>query len=113
LLSHARRMIVSSRARILRFVTMGGIFSTLASLALGLFFILLKLFNPTLIPVKGWASLFVVTTFLGGISIMLLSIALEYLTTVLLHVHGKPAFFIVDRSLDALALRYFKDRIKH
>ena len=108
LLSHARRMIVSSRARVLRFVIVVGLFSVLVSSASGLYYSILRVVAPASIPVRGWTSLFVVITFLGGMLLLLLSIALEYLTTILLHVQGKPAFFIVDRSLDKIARRYFE-----
>jgi hypothetical protein len=62
------------------------------------------------IDIKGWASIVVISSFLGGVSLLLISIVIEYMSIILLHTQGKPKFFVVDRSSDKLLLEYFKGR---
>ena len=52
---------------------------------------------------QGWTSLFLAITFFGGLSAFMLGIALQYLSSMILKVHGKPTFFTIDRSQDATA----------
>jgi hypothetical protein len=46
--------------------------------------------------------------FIGGISLFLLGIVLEYVSIVLLHTQGKPVFFVIDRGMDAPLRAYFE-----
>ncbi len=71
-----------------------------------------KLIAPAAIQVQGWTSLFLSIFFFGGLSAFLLSVALEYLTNLMLHTQGKPTFFVVDRTSDKVALPYFEERDK-
>ena len=43
----------------------------------------------------------------GGIITCLVSLVLEYLSTLVLAAHGKPIFFAVDRSIDGPLFKYF------
>ena len=61
-----------------------------------------KLINPDSVPVQGWTSIFVTTSFFGGLTQFLLGLILERLSTMLTRAQGHPAFFIVDRSRDEL-----------
>ncbi len=47
---------------------------------------------------------------IGGCTILMIGIVLEYLSVLVQRAHGKPVFFIVDRSSDALLLAYFRPR---
>ncbi len=106
LLSHARRLIVSSQTKILRLGAWIGIASILLSVALGLHFLYLKIYDPEAIPVRGWTSLYLTLLFMGGLTSTLLSIIIEYLSSISLQNQGKPLFFMVDRSSDALIQKF-------
>jgi glycosyltransferase involved in cell wall biosynthesis len=109
LLSHARRMIISSQAKVLRVGAVIGLVVMGADFLLGIWLLVQNLIQKEPFP-KGWASLLMVSLFFGGLSISMLSIILEYLTGVVLHIQGKPTFFIIDRSTDAEVAQYFADR---
>ncbi len=102
LLSHARRMIVSSRARSFRIISVGSLMVILSSFIFGITVIFNKLLMPQVIPVPGWASIFVSILFFGGLVTLLLSIVIEYIVSMLLQIQGKPTYFIVDRSNDII-----------
>lgn len=107
LMTHARRLILSSQPKILRSGAAFGFIAVLISILLAGKLLYSAWFAPQLIDVRGWSSLFVGIIFFGGISALLLGIVLEYLTNIVLHTQGKPVFFEVDRSLDAVLREYF------
>ncbi len=110
LLSHARRLLVSSQTKWLRAGALLGVGALLFSVALSLLMLGRKLADPASIEVRGWLSLFLAIVFFGGLSCLLLGVLLEYLSMLLLHSHGKPAFFVVDRRADDILRRYFTRR---
>lgn len=110
LISHARRMIISSQTKILRLGALVGFVVMGVDLVFGLWIFFQNLFQTQSTVPRGWASLFIVSLFFGGLSISMLSIILEYLTGVVLHIQGKPTFFVVDRSSDPGAAQFFSDR---
>ena len=73
-----------------------------------IYFLLVKLFSPAEIAVEGWTSLFLAITFFGGLSAFMLGIVLQYLSSMILKVHGKPTFFTIDRSGDATVARWLE-----
>lgn len=101
LLSHARRLLFSSQIRLLYFATLLGAVVVALSTIAGLSVLFLNFFWPELIEVRGWTSLVVLMSFFGGVSTFMLGIALHYISTLVLKAHGKPTFFLVDRSSDA------------
>ncbi len=107
LLSHARRLLVSSQTKWLRVGAIAGVGALLFSFVLTLFVVGQKLIDPASIEVRGWLSTFLSIAFFGGLSCFLLGVLLEYLSTVVLQVHGKPAFFVVDRTKDAILREHF------
>ena len=107
LLSHSRRMILSTQTKALRIGGLLGILTFILSLAFGSYIFLNVIFGWTVINVQGWASIVVISSFLGGVSLLLISIVIEYMSIILLHTQGKPTFFVVDRSADKLLLDYF------
>jgi glycosyltransferase involved in cell wall biosynthesis len=109
LIGHARRLILSSQTNILRLGAIIGSSAIILSIVYGSITILKKVFTPEKIPVQGWTSLVLILLFFGGLTSLLLGIILEYLSNVLLHTQGKPAFFSVDRSLDKIAKKYFRE----
>jgi hypothetical protein len=102
LLRHARRMLVSSQIKPLRVGGLVGMMVLLGSIALGGATLVLKLLYPERITVRGWTSLILATAFFGGLVSFLVGILLEYMSTLLVQVQGKPTFFVVDRSKDVL-----------
>jgi glycosyltransferase involved in cell wall biosynthesis len=108
LLSHARRLVVSSQTKALRAGAMLGLIAMLAAVVVGTGVILQKLIDPEFVQVRGWTSLFAVILFFGGISSFLLGVSLEYVRTLVLHAQGKPTFFEIDRSQDRHLRDYFR-----
>lgn len=108
LLSHARRLIMSSQTNVLRFgLLVGALAVAMAVVALALA-IHHKLYAPNPEEAAGWASLFVGIAFFGGVSVFLTGVLIEYMKTLVLHTQGKPTFFAIDRSLDGQLVNYFK-----
>jgi polyisoprenyl-phosphate glycosyltransferase len=100
LIDHAQKMLFSSQ---LRFLTLGlwvGVFLFLFSVFAGIFILITRLVKPEVIDLQGWTSLFLVICMSGGIIAVMLGICLQYLSTLVLKAHGRPTFFIIDRSGD-------------
>ena len=107
LLSHARRLITSSQTKVLRVGAAIGVLAMVVAAILATSVLFDYIFDPGSIEVRGWTSLFIGIMFFGGISTFLLGIVLEYLTNMVLHLQGKPVFFVVERSTDKLLHEYF------
>ncbi len=109
LFSHAWRMLFSSHLKVLKLGALFGFgvlsFSILSTLVL----IFLKLAVPGAVQEAGWTSIMLAILFFGGLSVLMLGVSLQYLSTLVLRAHGKPVFFPIDRSQDAPLLEYFKD----
>ena len=107
LISHARRMMMSSGARVMRSASLLGLgfvgISIVGALALAFH----HLYAPEAVLVRGWTSLIVAVVFCSGFIIFLLGIVLEYLALLVLNAHGKPIFFVADRRSDAILVDYF------
>ena len=111
LVSHARRMMMSSGARVMRSASLLGLLFVGISIVGGLGLVLYHLlYEPTSVLVRGWSSLILAVVFCSGFIIFLLGIVLEYLALLVLHAHGKPIFFIADRRSDAILVDYFSKR---
>ncbi|MDA8019989.1 MAG: glycosyltransferase [Thermoanaerobaculia bacterium] len=109
LLSHARRAMISSQTKWLRLGAAVGIGALSLSVLLLVWIMVQKVLAPASIEVRGWTSLFLTTAFFGGLVACLVGVSLEYLRTLVLGAHGKPNFFVVDRSIDVGPRRYFAD----
>ena len=72
LLSHAKRMIVSSEVKVIRLGASIGLLAVLVSLIFSFRTLFLKLLDPGSIPVQGWTSLFLVSLFFGGLLALML-----------------------------------------
>ena len=110
LLSHARRLVISSEVKVIRLGTSIGLFAMLVALLLAARTLTLKLLDPGAIPIQGWTSLFLVSLFFGGLLALMMGVALEYISVILLHIQGKPTFYSIDRRSDIQLRSYFKDR---
>lgn len=107
LVSHAWRMIFSSNLRVLRFMIIIGGITVGLSMLLAAALITSKLLWPEAVSVRGWASQMVATVFFGGVNIGMVGIALQYLSTLVLRAHGRPTFFVIDRSSDKRLAEFF------
>jgi len=109
LLSHARRMVLSTHTKVLRAGGLLGLGMFVMSLFFTAYLVINAFFPIHVIEVKGWASTMAAIMFIGGITLFLLGIVLEYVSIVLLHTQGKPVFFVIDREMDAPLKAYFAD----
>lgn len=108
LLSHGWRMIFSSQIKLLRIGSVVGFSAMMLSILATIYFLIVRLYAPMSVQVQGWTSLFLAITFFGGLSAFMLGIALQYLSSMILRVHGKPTFFTIDRAVDAVAADWLK-----
>jgi len=110
LVSHAQRMLFTSQ---LRFLSLGiwigvGLFAV--SFLGGLYFAVVRLVAPEVIGVQGWTSLLLAICMSGGLLAVMVGLCLQYLSTLVLKAHGRPAFFTIDRSGDAALAAWFAAR---
>jgi glycosyltransferase involved in cell wall biosynthesis len=107
LVAHFRRLIITSPFMVLRASSAIGFSATLLSFIFGGFFVVRRFFDPVLAHYRGWTSIFVTILFFGGLTTFLLGLLVEYVANILLHSHGKPTFFIVNRSMDGELRKFF------
>ncbi len=110
LLSHWRRLFISSQVRMLRIGAGMGIFAMSFAIIYAINIFLDKLLNPGMVSVQGWPSTMVTILFIGGMTLFLLSLIIEYLGVILLQSQGKPTYFMVDRSQDAALLEALRSK---
>lgn len=67
-----------------------------------LYFLNMKILYADVIAIKGWTSTFIAILFFGGLNALLSGLVLESVSDIISSLNGKPAFFVVDRSSDAL-----------
>jgi glycosyltransferase involved in cell wall biosynthesis len=109
LLSHARRLLFSSNLKVLRLGAFLGVVVVIASVIGSLLVLYYKLVATDAVPVVGWTSLMLAVGFLGGVTILLLGILLEYSSILIQQALGRPLFFVVDRRSDTTLLDYFRE----
>lgn len=100
LLSHARRLVVSSQTTALRSAALIGVAGMLAALAIGARSLWFYFADPSTAQTRGWTSLIMTVLLMGGLGHLLMAVLLEYQRGVVLHLQGKPTFFVVDRTSD-------------
>jgi glycosyltransferase involved in cell wall biosynthesis len=100
LISHARRLLVSSHAKAIRTVAFIGAVAVAIAVVMAARAIYLRFTDVALEAVRGWTSTFVTLLFFGGMTVFILVVMSEYLLNIVLHTQGKPTFFAVDRSGD-------------
>jgi len=107
LVSHARRMLANSQVKVLRAGALMGLLAVLLAFSMQLIYLIVWLVDEQAIAVRGWLSTFSAILFFGGLNAMLVGIALEHLSIILLKAQGKPSFFLVDRSRDRVLRECF------
>ena len=108
LISHARRMLVSSQIKLLRLGALLGIFAVILTFALAVFIFLQKTFSPESVPVQGWSSTIISISFFSGVILLMVSILLEMVSTLVQSTLGKPSYFLVDRTKDSELILFFE-----
>ena len=108
LLGHARRLVISSQAKALRSTALFGLLGVIVAMVFAVRALIIQTLDSS--QLEGWTSLFVAILFFGGITSLILTVILEYLTNMVLHLQGKPTFFAIDRSGDAALVEWFRNR---
>jgi glycosyltransferase involved in cell wall biosynthesis len=109
LISHARRLLMSSQAGVFPFSGALGALVFAGSLSFAGALAIWALLYGESVSVVGWSLLIATTAAFGGLITFLLGLALEHLVSMSLSAHGKPTFFSVQRS-DIAVLRAYFDR---
>lgn len=107
LLSHARRLLFSTQVKFLRLGSALGLSAVCLAVILSIVVVVMKLLDPALIPVSGWASVMIAVLFFSGVTIFLIGLIIEYISILVMATHGKPLFNFVDRSTDVVLRDYF------
>ena len=102
LVRHAKRMFMSSKIKIFRIGIPVGLLAFGISIALAMYAISATLMKWDTVLNKGWTSTILTVLFFGGLTVLLISFILETISEIVLSVNGKPTFFVVDRSKDAI-----------
>jgi glycosyltransferase involved in cell wall biosynthesis len=100
LIHHAKRLILTSDFRVLRFTNSLSILAFLSSVGYGAWVIYSRYFADQITEVEGWTSMIIVILAFGSVSIFMLGLILEFLHMSMLQLQGKPSFFAVNRSSD-------------
>lgn len=96
LLSHFRRLVLSSPGTPLRAISLMGVFTIFLSLGLTTYALYQKLTGN--VPVQGWTSLFILISFLFGVLMISLGILAEYVGLILSISMGKPLYLVQSQS---------------
>lgn len=110
LLGHARRLLLTSNVKFVRLGAATGLLVMTLAIIGGIAVIAIRFMYPELIKAEGWASVIIITLFLGGLNAFLIGFVLENLSIILMQTHGKPKFFEVDRTTDKNLAEWFKAR---
>lgn len=100
LVKHAKRMMMSSKLKILRLAIPLGIIAFLTSIGLGIAMAIAAMTNYDLMAPRGWVTTVLLVLSFGGLTLFMLSLLLESIGDLMLNTNGKPTFFVVDRSKD-------------
>ena len=106
LINHAQKMLFSSQLRFLSSGLWMGSILFLLSIIAGIYFLIVRIVSPEAIGVQGWTSLFVAICASAGLISAMLGICMQYLSTLVLKAHGRPTFFVIDRSSDRTILAW-------
>lgn len=101
LVHHAKRLVLTSDFRILRFTNSLSIIAFLSSVIYGAWVLYSRFFADQIVEAEGWTSLMIVILAFGSVSIFILGLIAEFLHMSMLQLQGKPSFFVVNRSSDS------------
>ena len=100
LVHHAKRLILTSDFRILRFTTFLSTLTFTLCIGFGAWVFYRRFLADQPIAVEGWTSLMIVILAFGSISVFMLGLIVEFLHMSMLQLQGKPTFFVVNRTGD-------------
>jgi len=100
LIRHAKRLVLTSDFRILRFTNALSLLTFLSSVAYGAWVIYSRFLADQPTEIEGWTSLIIVILAFGSVAIFMLGLIVEFLHMSMLQLQGKPSFFVVNRSSD-------------
>ena len=109
LMSHARRLLISSHMKVLRVASLLGIGMVFLSFIAALILVIYKIALPDAVQVAGWTSLMVTIGLIGGLLLFLSGISLEYMSFLVQQAHGRPNFFVINRVGDEELNRFFRN----
>jgi len=95
LMSHFWRLILTSGTRPLRLITLLGFFSLMIAFITSIIALYDKILGN--VPVQGWTSLFIITSFFSGAIMLSLGIVAEYLAITMSIAMGKPLYVIATK----------------
>ena len=101
---HALRLLLGCELKVLRAGALVGAATLCLSVVLSCVVVVKKLFFPESVDLSGWSSLIIAVLFSGGLLASLLGVCLEYLSVLVLRTLGRPTYYVIDRSKDALLL---------
>ena len=90
LLSHFRRLVLTSGTQPLRFIAAVGFAATLLGIVLSITLILMRLFSE--VDAAGWTSVMLTITVFSGLILMALGIVAEYLSVAVTMATGRPLY---------------------
>ncbi len=99
---HALRLLFSCELKVLRAGALTGFATLFLSIVLSCVVVVKKIAFPETVDLAGWSSLIIAVLFSGGLLASLLGVCLEYLSVLVLRTLGRPTYYVVDRSKDAL-----------
>jgi glycosyltransferase involved in cell wall biosynthesis len=99
---HAVRLLLGCELKVLRAGALVGVATLILSVVLSGIVVVKKVFFPESVDLAGWSSLIIAVLFSGGLLASLLGVCLEYLSVLVLRTLGRPTFFVIDRSKDAV-----------
>ncbi|UIJ40657.1 glycosyltransferase [Vibrio kanaloae] len=102
LLSHARRMLMTSDAKLLRGASYLGFIVFNLCIMLSVYLSLKKWLVPESITIVGWASQVVLLLMTISVVLIILGVISEYLSTLVQESNGKPPYSTVNREKDLL-----------
>jgi glycosyltransferase involved in cell wall biosynthesis len=101
LVQHAKRLILTSDFRILRFTTFLSVLTFILCILYGAWVFYQRFLSSHAIAVEGWTSLMIVMLAFGSVTVFMLGLIVEFLHMSMLQLQGKPTFFVINRASDA------------
>lgn len=100
LVSHAKRLLLTTDFRVLRFTMTISSVAFFASGLMALWVVYRRFFAENPVQIQGWASTMIVILGFGGVSVFVLGLIAEFMHVSMLQLQGRPAFFVVNRKSD-------------
>jgi undecaprenyl-phosphate 4-deoxy-4-formamido-L-arabinose transferase len=95
LLSHFRRLVVTSGTRPLRAIAALGVLTTLAGLIMAIVVLSLRVFGD--VAAEGWASVMIAIAIFSGLVMVSLGVIAEYLSLAVSMASGRPPYLTLHR----------------